>query len=376
MRTPLVQPAAPPPAATVSEFVVTFAIVLAAIIGLLLFDTGLAKVDLRERRVYAAREFASGERLMKDGKTSEAIDHLRASTSLAPDNPAYATALSEAILADGRADDARMLLAPILERDPKSGPANLAMAHVMEKEGKIDEAKAYYHSAIFGAWPATETQRRLAARFQLIDLLSRTDSRQELLAELLPIQDDSTIDGDHRKLVAHLFVQAGSPARAAAIFRDFLHKNPGDVDAYVGLADAALSLGDLGTGRTDLLAAQKLTPDSTSMKSRIAVIDSAIAMDPTQSGLGLAEQMRRSRNLLQLTVDAVQKCLGAQAPDVAPALDSTRLMLLSHAPADGQAQAIEQTISVAVQLWGLRRSRCAPGPDTSALALVHNRIRQ
>ncbi len=376
MRTPLVQPAAPIPTATASEFMVTFAIVLAAILGLLLFDTALARVDIRERKVFAAREFAAGQDLMKAGKTRDAIDHLRAATSLSPDNPAYVTALSGAILADGRADDARMLLSPLLERDPKNGPANLAMAHVMEKIGKIDDAKAYYHSAIYATWPPAEANRRLAARFELIDLLSRTNARQELLAELLPIQDDSTNDGDHRKLIAHLFVQAGSPARAVTIFRDFLRKNPGDVDAYVGLADAALSLGDLATGRTDLLAAQKLTPDSTSMKSRIAIIDSAIAMDPTQSGLSLAEQMRRSRNLLQLTVDAVRKCLGAQAPDVAPALDSTRLMLLSHAPADGQAQAIEQTISVAVQLWGLRRSRCEPGPDNTALALVHNRIRQ
>ncbi len=376
MRTPLVQPAAPPPAATVSEFVVTFAIILAAIVGLLLFDTALARVDARERKVYAAREFKTGQQLMTEGKYGAAIDHLRASTSLDPENPTYTTALSAAILADGRSDDAQMLLAPLLEREPKDGPANLAMARVMEKEGKIEDAKSYYHSAIYGTWPPAESNRKLAARFELIDLLSRTNARQELLAELLPIQDDSSNDGDHRKLIAHLFVQAGSPARAVAIFRDFLHKNPGDVDAYVGLADAALSLGDLATGRTDLLAAQKLTPDTTSMKSRIAVIDSAIAMDPTQSGLSLAEQMRRSRNLLQLTVDAVRKCLGAKAPDVAPALDSTRLMLLSHAPADGQAQAIEQTISVAVQWWGLRRSRCEPGPDNTALALVHNRIRQ
>jgi Flp pilus assembly protein TadD len=355
---------------------VTFAIILAAIIGLFLFDTALKNVDTRERKVYAAREFKTGDQLMTEGKYGAAIDHLRASTSLDPENPTYTTALSAAILADGRSDDAQMLLAPLLERNPKDGPANLEMARVMEKEGKIEDAKSYYHSAIYGTWPPAESNRRLAARFELIDLLSRTNAKQELLAELLPIQDDSTNDPDHRKLIAHLFVQAGSPARAVAIFRDFLRKNPGDVDAYVGLADAALSLGDLATGRTDLLAAQKLTPDSMSMKPRIAVIDSAIAMDPTQSGLSLAEQMRRSRNLLQLTVDAVRKCLGAQAPDVAPALDSTRLMLLSHAPADGQAQAIEQTISVAVQLWGLRRSRCEGGPDNTALALVHNRIRQ
>jgi tetratricopeptide (TPR) repeat protein len=360
--------------ASVSEFIATFAIVLGAIVGLMLFDTALAGVDSRERKAYAAREFTIGKQLMADKKTSGAIDHLRSATSLDAENHAYVTALAEAILDDGRPSDAEMILAPLLERAPKDGAANLVMARVLAKENRIEDAKTYYHSAIYGAWPAGASNQRLAARFELIDLLARTNAKQELLAELLPIADDSTNDGDHRKLIAHLFVLAGSPARAVTIFRDFLHKNPGDVDAYVGLADAALSLGDLSTARADLLAAQKLLPDTTMMKSRINVIDSAIALDPTQTGLPLAEQARRARVLLQMTVDAVQKCLGKQAPDVAPALDSIRPMLLSHAPADGQAQSIEQTISVAVQLWGLRRSRCAPGPDDSALAFVQNRI--
>lgn len=377
MKTPLVQPAAPTPTATVSEFIATFAIILAAILGLILFDTGLAKVDARERKVYASREFSVGESLMADGKTSAAIEHLRSATSLDADNPAYATALAEAILADGRPEDAQLILVPLLERDPTDGAANLAMARVLTKENKTDAAKAYYHSAIYGTWPAAGGRnKQLAARFELIDLLARTNARQELLAELLPIQDDSTIDGDHRKLIAHLFVQAGSPARAVTIFREFLRKNPGDVDAYVGLAESALSLGDLGTARNDFVAAQKLTPDTTSMRSRIAVVDSAIALDPSQTGLAVAEQNRRSRQLLELTVAAVRKCLGAQAPDVAPALDSTRLMLLSHAPAEGQAQSIQQTISVAVQLWGLKRARCSQAQDNSALSLVHSRISQ
>lgn len=374
MKTPLVQPAAPTPTASVSEFIVTFAIVLAAIFGMLLFDTALARVDSRERKAYAAREFVTGERLLSEKKTGEAIDHLRSATSLDAENSSYATSLAEAILDDGRPDDANLILAPVLERKPKDGAANLVMARVLARENRIDDAKTYYHSAIDGVWPAGATARRLAARFELIDLLARTNDKPELLAELLPIQEDSTLDGDHRKLIAHLFVQAGSPSRAVAIFREFLRKNPGDVDAYVGLADAALSLGDLSTGRNDLVAAQKLLPDTTAMKARIGVIDSAVALDPTQTGLSLAEQARRSRVLLQLTVDAVQKCLGKQAPDVAPALDSIRPMLLSHAPAEGQAQSIEQTISVAEQLWGLRRARCAPAADDNALALVHNRI--
>jgi len=374
MKTPLVQPASPPPAASVSEFIVTFAIIIAATLGLLLFDTALAKVDSRERKSHAAREFTTGERLLSEKKSGSAIDHLRAATSLDPDNPGYHTALAEAILADGRPEDAELILAPVLERHPTGGAANLAMARVLANEGRIEEAKAYYHRAIYGTWPREANDRRLAARFELIDLLARTNARQELLAELLPIQEDSANDGSRRKRIAHLFVVAGSPSRAVPIFRDFLRKNPGDVDAYLGLAEAALSLGNFATARADFIAAQRLAPTDSSIQPRLNVADSAIRLDPTQSGLSIPEQSRRSRTLLQMTVEAVRSCLGAEAPDVAPALDSTRLMLLSRAPAEGQAQSIEQTLSVAEQLWGLRRARCAPTRDSGALALVHNRI--
>ena len=375
MKTPLFQPAAPMPTATVSDFIATFGVILAAIVGLLLFDTALAKVDAAERKTFAAREFAAGERSLTEGKIEEAIEHLRTASTLDGESTAYGVALAQAILADGRPREAEQLLLPLLERDETKGSTNLAMARVLAQEGKLKEAKSYYHRAIYGLWP-TGDNGRTAARFELIDLLARANARQELLAELLPIQDDSTNDLAQRKRIAHLFVVAGSPARAVVIFREILRRDSKDADAFVGLAEAALSLGDFGTARTDLLAAQKLMPeDSTSLKSRIALTDSVISLDPTQSGLSLPEQVRRSRNLSQMTLTSVRKCLGVQAPQVAVALDSATLLLVSGA-AVGQAQSVEQNLSLAEQLWGLQRSRCAPGRADGALALIHGRIAQ
>jgi tetratricopeptide (TPR) repeat protein len=374
MRTPLFQPAAPIPTATVSDFISTFAIVLAAIVGLLLFDTALARVDASERKTYAVREFTTGQRLIAGGKVEEGLEHLRTATMLDGENSSYSVALSQAILADGRPREAEQLLVPLLERDETDGSTNLAMARVLTKEGKVEQAKAYYHRAIYGLWPTDANRNRTAARFELIDLLARSNARQELLAELLPIQDDSTNDLGQRKRIAHLFVVAGSPARAVVIFREILRRDSKDADAFVGLAEAALSLGDFATARTDLLAAQKLSPeDSINLQPRVALTDSVISLDPTQSGLSLPEQVRRSRNLLQMTLTSVRKCLGQQAPQVAAALDSATLLLVSGR-AGGQAQSVEANLSLAEQLWGLQRSRCAPEREDGALALIHNRI--
>jgi tetratricopeptide (TPR) repeat protein len=376
MKTPLVQPAQPP-AATVSEFIATFAVILAAIAGLLVFDTALATVDVSARKAFATREFATGERLIEEGKRDEGVEHLRAASTLDGDNSSYGIALAQATLADGRPRAAEQMLLPLLERDPADGAANLAMARVLTKEGRDDEAKSYYHSAIYGLWAPGAEAKRTDARFELIDLLARTNAKPELLAELLPIQDDSTNDAAQRKRIAHLFVVAGSPTRAVTIYREVLRRDSRDAEAYVGLAEAALSLGDFATARTDLVAAQKLMPaDSTALQSRLVLTDSVISLDPTQVGLALPEQVRRSRNLLQMTHASVRRCLGVQAPQVAAALDSAANMLLISPARAGQVQSIEQNISLAQQLWGLRRSRCAPDRVDGALALIHSRMAQ
>jgi len=375
MKTPLVQPAAPTPTASVSEFIATFAVIIAAFVGLLLFDTALARVDSAQRKVVAAREFRVGDQLLVAGQIAPAIEHLRTATTLDGQNLAYATALAEATLADGRPDAAELMLLPLLERHDTAGAANLAMARVLMKERRIDEAESYYHRAIYGRWPRGMNQSAVA-RFELIDVLAGTDSKHDLLAELLPIQDDSTVSIAQRRHIAHLFVTAGSPARAIAIFRDVLRRDPRDADAYQGLAEAAISVGDFSTARADLLAAQKLVPeDSATIQPRITVIDSVVTLDPTQRGLSMAEQYRRSRNLVQMTLAYVRKCLGAQSPEVA-ALDSTGSTLVSSAAAAGQAQSIDQTLLLAEQLWTLQRGKCGAAPKPGALALVQNRLAQ
>ncbi len=375
MKTPLVQPAAPTPTASVSEFIATFAVILAAVVGLLLFDTALARVDTAERKVVAAREFRAGDQLLAAGQIGPAIERLRTATTLDGQSLAYATALAEATLAEGRPDAAEQMLLPVLERDATDGAANLAMARVLLKERRIDEAESYYHRAIYGRWSRGTNQSRVA-RFELIDVLAGTDSKHDLLAELLPIQDDSTVSIAQRKHIAHLFVTAGSPARAIAIFRDVLRRDPRDADAYQGLAEAALSVGDFSTARADLLAAQKLVPeDSATIQSRISVIDTVVTLDPTQRGLSMAEQYRRAKNLVQMTLAWVRKCLGAQSPEVA-ALDSTGSTLVASAAAAGQAQSIDQTLLLAEQLWTLQRGKCAAAPKPGALALVQTRIAQ
>ena len=209
---PSAQEPGPQPTATPSEFVFVLALTLVAILLLVIADTALARIDRTATRLTAADEYRVGENLIRHNRLHDAIEHLRTAASLDRERPVYTVALAQAVLAEGRPLDAEQMLIPLLERDARDGGANLAMARVLARQDRIEEAKSYYHRAIYGVWPGDAARSRAIARFELIDLLAQSGAREELLAELLPIQDESPDDTVLRSRVANYFLLAGSPA--------------------------------------------------------------------------------------------------------------------------------------------------------------------
>jgi len=378
MTDPVRQPSGPPPSASLSEFLLTFAVILSTIVGLLLFDTALARVDKTASSATALQEYKRGESLLSTGRLDDAIDHFRNAATLDRNRSLYTVSLAQAILLQGRPAVAEQLLRPALERDPNDGATNLELARVLSAEGKTDEAKLYYHRAIYETWQGTGVeQHRTAARFELIDLLAQGGDKQDLLSELLPIQDEAQSDSARLK-IAHLFIVAGSPERASDMYRAILRQNPRDAAAYVGLADATLALGNFSTAHDHLEAAQRLAPEDTVIKKRMALTDTVIAMDPGQRGLTIDEQLRRSRALVQRTITAARRCLDVQSPEVAAALDSVTRGLVASAANVPRAQAIEENLSIAGTLWRMRGTRCAAQdrPDEEPLRLIQEKIAQ
>jgi tetratricopeptide (TPR) repeat protein len=367
-----------PPTASASEFIATFAALVGAVLLFLALDVSLARLDRAENTSHARNEYRQGMLLLGKGKVAEAIERLRTASVLDHEASAYPVSLAEAMLAAGRPGDAEQMLTPVLERDATDGAANLTIARVLEKEGRFEQAKAYYHRAIYGVWRADSTRNRAVARFALIDLLARTNDKQELLGELLPIQDDSVTDLPLRKRIAQLFILAGSASRAAAIYRDVLHRSSGDVDALAGLGEAAIALGDYRAARADLRSALRFASDrdSAAIRSRLDIMDSLIAMDPTQRGLDLREQYARSRNLVQLTIVSVRSCPVTNATHVAATLDSATKALLARASGVPRDEAIDENLSSAVALWRLRREKCATSPGDGALETLQRQLGQ
>jgi tetratricopeptide (TPR) repeat protein len=341
-------------------------------IGVMLsLDLFLAGVDRRESASHAASEYAAGVQLLQAGRAGDAAERFGTAVAISRSNINYALALGAAQLEAGRSADAEATIKALLDRAENDGAVNLTMAHVLEREGRRQEATAYYHRAIFGRWSADSILRRRQARFELIDLLARHGASGELLAELLPLEETPSDSVVLRRRLGHLFNLAGSPARAANMFRDLVRRDPADADAYAGMGDAELALGNFKTARADLGEALRLDPGDTDLVRRLAIADTAAALDPTARGIGAAERYARARNVLARTLHVVGACgVPAQSSD-------TTMTFLGRSSSESASEsAADKLANRAVALWSTTAPRCEKAPRDQVLRLLQSRLSQ
>lgn len=345
--------------------VVTLVLVTTALFGI---DFGLAGVERAESASSAARYYDEGRRSLSAGRAAEAIQDFQRAHALARDNRAYDVGLIEALIAARRYADAGTALNTLLGSDPNDGEANLLMARVMVANNDIAQAKAYYHRAIYGAWAGDSSARRLQVRMELVDLLAAHLDQKELLAELLPIQDETRSDAALSKRIAHLFLVAGSPGRAADAYKALIRTHPHTSDLYAGLGDAELETGSYQAAQAAFLNAFRRNPNDPAIRRRMELASAAANLDPTPRRLTSADKYRRSQRILQLASESLARC-SAQAPAPPP----------SEKPAlHATNEDAENVLSEAARIWQQRQNACgaAVPPEEEAVRLVMEKLRQ
>ncbi len=362
-----------------ATFLGTFAAVFIAIAALFVIDTFLARMEQSEQQSEAVRLFTEGRQFAKAGRYAEAIERFRSALTAARGNREYQLALAQALLDAGQPTDAEATLAGLLQRVSTDGPANLAMARVLVKENRIAEATSYYHRAIYGQWSQDPHGNRVRVRFELVDLLARQGAKQELLAELLPLEEAAPDDDATRTRIARLFLAAGSPARAADIFRQLLRRRPRNADAYFGLGQAEFAMGNYRTAETDFTFAARLKPNDEEIGKRLDLAAEVLALDPMRRGLIPSEQYRRSLTLVGLTLEQVASCVPPSPPTpVVKLMERARQTLKRPVTGARQGEALETNLDLAEQLWQARKTDCKqpPAPADEPLALVMAKLAQ
>jgi tetratricopeptide (TPR) repeat protein len=358
------------------SFLRTFGLVLLAIALLFTADTFLANAERAESRAAAARLFQQSQALMQQGDNAQAIERIQDAIANERGNRDYLRLLAQAQFAAGKTSDAESTLTELLQSNPTDGLASLIMGRVLVKEGRFTEATSYLHRAIYGDWKEDAVGNQLRARFELIDLLAERNSKEELLAELIAVQDRIPTDLERKR--GRLFLLAGSPARAAEVFRGILQDAPEDADAHAGLGEAEFARGNYREAEREFQAALRLAPDHRAARQRVDLCNEVLTLDPTMRGLGPAERLRRSRKLVELTVDEATQCTGQNAPpELQGLLDEAGKALKAHVSPVQQSEASESDLDLAEKLWQGRKQECKPPPSTDgALGLVMARLAQ
>jgi tetratricopeptide (TPR) repeat protein len=352
--------------------------VFLAMAALFAADMFLAKTEKAESQVEAARLFEQGRGLMQRGQNAEAIERIKEAISIERGNRDYLRTLALAQVAAGRTADAESTLTELLQSDSTDGLANLIMARVLVKEGRFAEALSYFHRAIYGHWNENAAENRLRVRYELIDLLAQRNSKEELLAELLPVQDDAPRDLKTRTRMGRLFLLAVSPARAADVFRGILHDAPGTADAYDGLGEAEFARGNYRAAQRDFQTALRLGPNDQSPRRRLDVCNELLMLDPTIRGLGPVERFNRSLKLVQLTLEETRECIGQNpSPELRGLLDEAGTAMKAHVSAAHKSEVSESDLDLAEQIWQARKRECKSPPAVdSPLALALARLAQ
>lgn len=359
-------------------------IVLAVMVALYLVDQFLARQEHAELNQEARNRYSEGVALLHAGKAHAAVGKFQRAHFLERSNIEYELALGEAQMADSDLDAARVTVTAALDANSNGGPANLLMARILAKEQRVPEADAFYHRAIYGAWPvAVQTSLSLRpparARLELAQLLARQKARPELLSELLLLQNEANSDPETLRTIAGLFVDAGSPVRATAIYRELIRQNPGNIQAYAELGRAEILSGNYRAASAAFFDAVRRSPYDPQLGAELHMVSSLAVLDPTSRRLSSADKLKRSTQVLQMVLEQSTACLQTGKPPVnlQGLLDTARRLQTEKLTGPASNEASEARLEMAVKLWEARGQTCeSPGAPQDPLPVLMKKLTQ
>ena len=176
---------------------------------------------------------------------------------------------ASASLAQGRLSEARQIVEAGVKTHPDDGLLAYMAGVVALGEGRLGDAKRLFDSV-----PALDplmTGRALAATAQVYELAGR-DSEATGAAEQAATTADPR-DPTLKRVYARALLNAGSPEAARKQYLLALDADPDDVDAVVGLGDAAYREGAMPDAARFYDRAAKLDPDFPDLLARRIVTE-------------------------------------------------------------------------------------------------------
>ncbi len=143
---------------------VILALLFGAAVVFFLAVTALSGIYRAQRDALGTRWFNRGVADLAARRYDRAVVEFRTALLYSRDNYTYQLNLAEALVGQGRINEAYAYLINLWDREPENGYVNLELARIAAQKRAIDQALRYYHNAIYAAWPGDqETERPIPA---------------------------------------------------------------------------------------------------------------------------------------------------------------------------------------------------------------------
>jgi tetratricopeptide (TPR) repeat protein len=196
------------------------------------------------RRELAARWFTRGATAMDAHQPTIAIDDYHSALLYAPGQRQIEIALASALGSAGRIQEAIAYFNTLHDAEPGNGEINLQLARLATRAGNQDQAKLYFHAAIYGNWEGDGYLQRRAARLELVRYLISQGNYDQARSELLVASGNApSSDLEMQSKIAALLAEDHFPADALNLYQQILTQHADYLDALQGAAAAAYILG-------------------------------------------------------------------------------------------------------------------------------------
>jgi tetratricopeptide (TPR) repeat protein len=202
-----------------------------------------------QKKALGRHLFQQSQTDLRNGRSDDAVDDLRAALDYNPDNFDYELSLARTLRDTGRNSEAESYLTGLWERDPQNSLVNLAIARLYARQKLPEKALQYYHNAIYGVWPSDAQAMRRETQLELIHSLLAENAYPQAQAELISWSAALPPDPNLHLTVAGLFMDAHDYDHALDEYQTVLRRDRNNVQAFAGAGESAYRLGRYRTAQ-------------------------------------------------------------------------------------------------------------------------------
>ena len=333
-----------------------------------LLVTGISHIYVAQQQSLARRWSERGAADLKARHDADAVADFRTALVYDRDDFSFQLSLAQALLGQGRTDEASAYLVNLWDRQPENGLVSLELARIAAGKGDTRRALRYYHNAIYAAWSGDQERESLDARLELIHYLLGIHANTQAQAELIAIEANLGADSPLQEQLGELFLKAQDDQHALAAFLRARSQNRGNEAALAGAGVAAFGLGRYSAAQQYLTESLIIAPDDQASAAWLSRTNSVLLLDPYRPRVSAKDRERTAIHAFAVSGARLKSCTPSWAPDAA-ALDALRKNWNSLKPrvAPGSmlhdSDLVDQTMNLAFSIERKASAVCGPGSD-------------